>query len=96
MIRRVLPPSGAAADYRRLWRIVDGAVADALYHHPEYLRPVKRGARPVERTARRSITKRVVGAVLADLAGTARGGVFGNAADSGRRTDTKDDAVGLG
>lgn len=44
--------------YRQLWRIVDGAVFDALYTHQDYLTDKGR------RNARESINKRVVGAVL--------------------------------
>lgn len=44
--------------YRQLRRIVDGAVADALAAHPDYL--TKKGLK----SARGSITKRVTGAVL--------------------------------
>lgn len=43
--------------YRQLWRVVDGAVFDALYNHPDYLTDKGR------RNARESINKRVVGAV---------------------------------
>lgn len=53
--------------YRQLWRIVDGAVADALKHHEDYL--TDKG----KRSARRSITKRVTGAVLGYAEQSARG-----------------------
>lgn len=53
--------------YRQLWRIVDGAVADALRHHEDYL--TQKG----KRSARRSITKRVTGAVLGYAEQSARG-----------------------
>ncbi len=45
--------------YRQLWRIVDGAVADAFLAHPDYLSNSAH-----ERTVRASLNKRVVGAVL--------------------------------
>jgi hypothetical protein len=44
--------------YRQLWRIVDGAVFDALYTHSDYL--TEKG----KRAARLSVNKRVVGAIL--------------------------------
>lgn len=53
--------------YRQLWRVVEGAVADALEHHPDYL--TARGARH----ARRSVTKRVVGAVMGYAEQSAQG-----------------------
>ena len=53
--------------YRQLWRIVDGAVADALKHHEDYL--TDKG----KRSARRSITKRVTGAILGYAEQSARG-----------------------
>lgn len=56
------PPQKKDDDYHKLWRIVDGAVQDALYHHEEYLNPRIR-----YKTVRESINKRVVGAVLAEL-----------------------------
>lgn len=68
--------------YRQLWRVVDGAVFDALYSHQDYLTDKGR------RSARESINKRVVGAVLgyaleakgrsALSAAVERGGPVGN------------------
>ena len=55
--RRTRPAKRGDA-YEQLWRVVDGAVADALLMHPEYL--TKAG----QKWARQSINKRVVGAVL--------------------------------
>ena len=52
-------PVKPGGDYRRLWRIVDGAVRDCLKMHPDYIDPVK------IRRVRESIAKRVTGAVLA-------------------------------
>lgn len=52
------PPHKDTAEYRRIWRVVDGAVADAFKCHPDYL------AR-AEPAVRVSINKRVVGALLA-------------------------------
>lgn len=53
--------------YRRLWRVVDGAVRDALATHPEYLTDAGRQA------AQRSITKRVTGALSGFAAQAAKG-----------------------
>ena len=53
--------------YRQLWRIVDGAVEDALRHHEDYL--TQKG----KRSARRSITKRVTGAVMGYVEQSTRG-----------------------
>ena len=58
-------PKDARA-YRQLWRVVDGAVADAFHHHPDYL--TKSG----HRSAQNSITKRVTGAVIGFAAQAAR------------------------
>lgn len=43
----------------QLWRVVDGAVADAFNCHPDYLARASR-----ELTVRNSIVKRVVGGIL--------------------------------
>lgn len=53
--------------YRQLWRVVDGAVFDALYTHEDYLTAKGR------RSARTSINKRVVGAVMGFASQTAKG-----------------------
>lgn len=53
--------------YSELWRIVDGAVADAFKCHPDYLTP--KG----HRSARTSVTKRVTGTVLGFAEQSARG-----------------------
>lgn len=45
--------------YADLWPVVSGAIHDALKCHPDYVRSGRRA------TARNSIAKRVVGAVLA-------------------------------
>lgn len=45
-------------DHQRLWRMVEGAVIDALQSHPDYLTP--KG----EQSAVESITKRVVGQLV--------------------------------
>jgi hypothetical protein len=46
-----------SAEYRWLWKVVDGAVADALQKHPHYAPRAHRA------TARMSIVKRAVGAI---------------------------------
>jgi len=48
--------------YEKLWRVVEGAVVDALKAHPEYI--TKRGRRSMVT----SVTKRVVGALASDAA----------------------------
>lgn len=60
MRRTKPPPEKTHPLYREVWRVVDGAVADAFKMHPDYLS--KKGR--TGRAARRSIVKRVVGAVL--------------------------------
>ena len=72
---RTKPPKGGSA-YRQLWRIVDGAVADAFRNHPGYLVPRAR------RAAQNSVTKRVVGAVLGFAAQAAKGHGVTTVADS--------------
>jgi hypothetical protein len=57
-------PSTAYAQY---WRVIDGAVADAFNHHPDYLTP--RG----HALARASIVKRVTGAIESFAGKPARG-----------------------
>lgn len=59
------PDKGRA--YRQLWRVVDGAVRDALDHHPDYLTAKGR------RNARESVTKRVTGQVLSYATQVAEG-----------------------
>lgn len=63
-----LPPKGNAM-YKKVWNIVDGAVADAFLMHPDYLTP--KGSRA--RTARMSINKRVVGAILSFVEKSTKG-----------------------
>lgn len=54
--------------YAQLWKVVDGAIADALSQHPDYL--TEKGQTP---QARASITKRVVGTVLSYAEQSAKG-----------------------
>lgn len=58
--RRIAPPKERVGShaYAQLWRVVDGAVIDAMKHHPEYFRAKDK------RAVRNSINKRVVGSVL--------------------------------
>lgn len=61
MIRRPAeksPSRMAAEDHRRLWRLVEGGVVDALQTHPDYLTDKGR------LSAVESITKRVVGQLV--------------------------------
>lgn len=48
---------------RQVWRVVDGAIRDAFINHPDYL--TIKGSRSA--CARRSIAKRVTGALLSYL-----------------------------
>jgi len=61
--KRRLKPLKPGKEYRAIWRIVDGAVKKALDAHPDYLS--SKGMR--YRTARMSITKRVVGDIVSYL-----------------------------
>lgn len=56
-----LPPPRQKKDprYPKIWKIVDGAVRDALKMHPHYVQ------RSLVKSLRYSIAKRVVGQVLA-------------------------------
>lgn len=53
------------AQAAKAWRVIDGAIRDAFKMHPEYLTEAGRRYQ----TARRSILKRVYGAVILDLGG---------------------------
>lgn len=57
---RPMEPLRDEAAYQQLWRIVDGAVRDALKMHPDYL--TRKGWSGS--AARRSIVKRVTGSVM--------------------------------
>ena len=73
-LRRPSPKNPAVLkhqDHQRLWRMVEGAVVDALRSHPEYL--TARG----ERAAVASITKRVVGNLAGHAKQTLAGGRLG-------------------
>jgi|SRR6266446_2485909 len=56
-------PSHGNGFNRQVWRVVDGAIRDAFLNHPDYL--TKKGSRSA--CARRSIAKRVTGALLSYL-----------------------------
>ena len=51
-------PLHPGSDYRRVWRLVDGAVRDTILQHPDYLTDEGK------RYLRASINKRVAGAVM--------------------------------
>lgn len=57
-------------DYSKLWRIVDGAVYDAVTKHPDYF--TEKGHQCVVS----SITKRVVGQIVGYLEGAQGAGPF--------------------
>lgn len=59
------------ADHLRLWRMVEGAVVDALKSHPDYLTDKGRA------TAVESITKRVVGTLVGHAHEVRKDGRFG-------------------
>ena len=65
--RRSAMPKKPSTVYGKIWRIVDGAVADAFAAHPDYLTP--KGAR----TARLSIVKRVTGSLSSFAGHSAKG-----------------------
>lgn len=68
MLRRIEPPKHEQhSEYHKIWRVVDGAVSDAFYNHPDYLTEKGR------RAARMSIVKRVTGEVLKSFAERQRG-----------------------
>lgn len=62
-------PSHREGFNRQIWRVVDGAIRDAFINHPDYLTP--KGTRSA--CARRSVAKRVTGAVLSYLEQSKRG-----------------------
>jgi len=64
--RRRSTPAHRDRAYSQLWRVVDGAVADAFACHPDYL--TSKG----HRNARASVAKRVTGHVLGFAAQAAR------------------------
>jgi hypothetical protein len=62
------PRNKPGAEYKAIWRLIDGAILDALKHHPEYIAPERQQA------ARNSIIKRATGNVVGYLAQAKRGG----------------------
>ncbi|MGF3025592.1 hypothetical protein ACQVP2_22540 [Methylobacterium aquaticum] len=66
-MRRLRSEKPDAPGYRQIWRMVDGAVRQALDAHPEYLAPEAR-----VRTVCNSIVKRVTGAIHGHAAQAAR------------------------
>lgn len=77
--KRTRPLHPDPGPYRQLWRLVDGAVADAFKCHPDYL--TAKGH--ILDNARRSVTKRVVGAVLGYAGQAARGSNIAPAMSAG-------------
>jgi len=67
--RKKIYPQKGGPDYHQLWRIVDGAVADAFKMHPDYLSD--HGSH--HNSARQSIVKRVTGAIMGYAASAAQG-----------------------
>ncbi len=68
--RRVKPPPQKTdSEYKRLWKIIDGAVADSFFHHKDYLNP-----QVSPKVVRNSINKRVTGAIEASLRKQQRAG----------------------
>ncbi len=62
-------PNQQSGFNRQIWRVVDGATRDAFINHPDYL--TKKGSRGL--CARRSVAKRVTGALLSYLEQSKRG-----------------------
>lgn len=81
------PAAVKHADHQRLWRMVEGAVADALRSHPEYLTEQGR------RCAVASITKRVVGNLAGHAKQTLAGGRLGGCSAA---QSTSEGAAGMG
>ena len=88
--RRVAPIKCPDREYRQIWRLVDGAVRDALETHPEYL--TAQG----HHNARGSIVKRVAGAIYGHAAQAARGRSVAAAAASERKQGAQDRRQGFG
>lgn len=59
------------SEYQKLWRIVEGAVVDAIKMHPDYVTDQGRHSMV------KSITKRVVGSVIHNAKRTRKGGRLG-------------------
>jgi len=74
MSRIQIRKKGKSHDYRQLWRVIDGALACALKHHPDYIRVG-------ERKARDALVKRITGAVNGYLAEKTRSGASCPAGD---------------
>ena len=56
---RIVIEGHATPAYRQLWRVVDGAVRDAMTSHPKWLASEEAGTK-----LRNSIVKRAVGAIM--------------------------------
>lgn len=66
------------AVYKQFWRIIDGAVVDAINNHPRYLRDPA-----LLRYLRVSVTKRAVGSLMSYAAVATRGRSPSETADEG-------------
>ncbi len=58
--------------YRQIWRVVDGSICDTLLHHPEYFRDHLSQSKDHISNFRRSLCKRITGAVLASVEQSAK------------------------
>jgi len=65
--KRAYKPVKGGKVYGEVWRLVDGAIRDALTSHPQYVQP------KFLVCCRMSITKRVTGAVMGYVAQAAKG-----------------------
>lgn len=66
--RRVRPPDvKVMPGYRQVWRLVDGAVLNAMQFHSDYFSLLGRGRR-----ARNGFVKRVTGAIIGHATEVAR------------------------
>jgi hypothetical protein len=74
------------ADHVRLWKLVEGAVADAFISHPDFLTDKGRA------TVVRSVTKRVVGQLVDHAKRTLRGGRFCDCQCRGASNKAPDDS----
>lgn len=65
---RIVIEGHATPEFRQLWRVVDGAVRDAMSAHPGWLASEEAGVR-----LRNSIVKRAVGQILSYAEHSAKG-----------------------
>ena len=67
-IKPLRPPRGKGPDYKKTWRIVDGALRDAMMQHPDYF--THRGSIG---SARAGLVKRITGGLTGFAEQSARG-----------------------